>query len=232
MMPKRGQAHIHLFRSPQNEENSGEEQKLRTFLPILDHYCSIGDCKSILRIFRSMRQGSGVHFDVGTYTLILCTLAEHGCFSANAPLVEDAAKVGFNATSGPMLFDQLTTELAEDLLELNEESCRKLSVSFTKALSSESDTVDGNDSPLLLNVTQQISSPLVIGKTRIEAGKCPATGAKLRLINLVEEQRQHVHDTLIKMAEIQYTEFTKNRKNPTTDNKGLRELTRFSEWLE
>lgn len=213
--------------------NDGEFQKLRTFLPILDHYCSNGDCKSILRLFREMREAGRVHFDADTYTLILCTLAEEGCFSVNASPIEDAAKVGFNATSGPELFDQVVTELAQDLLELTEDSCRKLAASFSRGICPE-DVVGDGEVPSLTNVTQPKSSPLVLGRTKIdvETALCPATGAKLRLINLDEQQRQHVHDTLIEMAEMQFVEFTKGRSQNFTENLGLQELTKFSEWLE
>ncbi|CAJ1942526.1 unnamed protein product [Cylindrotheca closterium] len=224
-----------ILSSLKNISDDGDVQKLRTFLPILDHYCANGDCKSILRIYRDMRESSRVHFDVDTYTLILCTLAEEGCFSANASPIEDAAKAGFNATCGPMLFDQLVAELAEDLLELTEDSCRSLSTSLSKSICPK-DLVDEDQLPLLQNATQPNSSPLVVGRTKIdlETALCPATGAKLRLINLDEEQRQHVHDTLIEMAELQFLEFTKNRKHPVDENgnKGLEELTKFSEWLD
>ena len=80
-----------------------------------------------------MSEAPGVHFDVETYTRIVCTLAEQGSFRADASPVEDASIVGFNATTGPTLFDQVMTELAEDLLELNEESCAKLSASFSSS---------------------------------------------------------------------------------------------------
>lgn len=181
-----------------------------------------------------MREAPAVYFDADTYTLILCALAEEGCFSTNAPPIKDADKIMFNASSGPMLFYQLATEMAEDLLELTEGACRKLSVSLSKTFSLV-DVGDVDDIPLLpnSNSTQPVSSPLVMGRVQID-GKtalCPATGAKLRLIALDGEQRQHVHDTLIEMAGIQFIEFTKNRKRPINENHGLVELTKFSEYL-
>jgi hypothetical protein len=61
---------------------------------------------------------------------------------------------------------------------------------------------------------------------------CPVTGAKLRLIALDEDQRQHVHDTLIEMAGIQFVEYTKNRQKPIEENRGIQELERFSNWMK
>jgi len=77
---------------------------------------------------------------------------------------------------------------------------------------------------------------LHIGRVDIglTTGLCPTSGAKLHLFRLDEEQRQHVHDTLLAMARSSYQEFTKNRQKSDEEDQdyGFRQLSRFSEWLE
>jgi hypothetical protein len=68
-------------------------------------------------------------------------------------------------------------------------------------------------------------------------GECPETGATLRLFALTEEQRRHVHDTLLEMAASQHEEHCDKMRAKGKLNEGqdgdyaLQELSSFSAWL-
>ena len=84
------------------EEKAGCK-KLRTFLPILEHYCTTGNATAILRIFNDMQESSGVYFDSESYALILGSLAKFGHFCV------DAVPIDGTTNSGPKLFDELAS---------------------------------------------------------------------------------------------------------------------------
>jgi hypothetical protein len=186
-----------------------------------------------------MRQSSGVFFDADTYAATLGSLAKNGHFRADSLPIDGASIAGFKASHGPSLFDEIASEMAEDILELTEPAAKNIFDSFLKGfpevLAGETD--NQTEIPILPSrneSTSNVSTGLTIGRVEINASTalCATTGAKLRLIALDEDQRQHVHDTLIKMAGIQYLEFTKKRKKPVDEDLGLKELGLFSEWLE
>lgn len=180
-----------------------------------------------------MRTSPGVHFDADTYALIIGSLAKLGHFCVGAKAIDGTSDAGFAATHGPSLFDQLANEMAEDILELTEPAAKHLLNSFATGFSIGSIDSDG-DIPTLRSGEETKRLPLTVGRVEIDGttALCPVTGATLRLIALDEDQRQHVHDTLIKMAGIQFVEFTKNRRKPIEENLGILELARFSKWME
>ena len=200
----------------------------------MDHYCSAGDGSSILRLFREMRQSSGVHFDAESYALILGSLAKFGYFCSDGSVVEGAEKVGFKSAGGPELFDEIAAEMAEDLLEISEATAKSLMIAFQDGFKETDVSFDGSgDIPLIPK--EMDDSALAMGRVQIDdkTALCPASGAKLRLFALAEEQRQHVHDTLLEMARIRYQEFTKKKKNKEEgEDYGFEELSNFSSWLE
>eukprot|EP00980_Cylindrotheca_fusiformis_P017892 scaffold5682_cov140-Cylindrotheca_fusiformis.AAC.3 len=222
-----------LLSSLSDEKDGVGFKKLRTFLPILEHYCTSGDANSILRIFRQMRNSPCVIFDADSYALIIGSLAELGCFCVGAKAIDEAATAGFTATHGPTLFDEIASEMADDILELTEPAARRLLSSFTRGFSLENLVIDC-EIPEMQSDDESSDSPVKLGRVEIDTttALCPGTGTKLRLIALDEYQRQHVHDTLIKMAGIQFVEFTKGRKKPMEENMGVEELTLFSNWLD
>ena len=206
------------------EEKAGCK-KLRTFLPILEHYCTTGNATAILRIFNDMQESSGVYFDSESYALILGSLAKFGHFCV------DAVPIDGTTNSGPKLFDELASKMAHDILELSESAAQIMYNGFIEGFlkSSNSDEIP--------TITKQEDSNLVIGRVEVDdaTALCPVSGARLRLIALDEDQRHHVHETLIKMAGMQYVEYTKNRKNTpksVDDNFGIQQLSHFSEWLD
>ena len=55
--------------------------RLRSYFPVLNAYCEIGDCVSAFRIFYKMRKSVGVKLEPENYVLFLSTLVENGVFT-------------------------------------------------------------------------------------------------------------------------------------------------------
>ena len=207
-------------------------KRLRTFVPIVEYYCQQQDVPNILRIFQQMKQSKGVHMDVTTYALIISTLAEIGSFleddndkkKHNDGVVKDNSNaLSTFSTHGPELFDELMNELASDMMEISEEAAETIVRSFRRYEQRQAQNgshQDEEDSiPLLLdegdcastNDSTSSSSPsrVTIGRVKVNdtTAICPITQSKLRLFALDDQQRQHVHDTLLEMARIQHREF-------------------------
>jgi hypothetical protein len=241
-------------------DTMGDQRKLRTFMPLLEHYCSTGDhALSILRLFRQMRQSPATHIDCNAYVMILEALAQGRHFRNDAaPILPPENLQGqqklFNHSSGPLLLDELLTEMAEDVLDLSPESAEKIVSSFQRGFGSNSETigtVSDQDLQLGNGIWSDSSQGVAVGKVHVpESGLCPITGATLRLLSLDERQRQHVHDTLLEMARQQSYEFlsgnlpngkkkkvSKNLPESATSiedesRHGYDELLKFSKWLE
>jgi hypothetical protein len=205
-----------------NEKDTSQNGlRLRTFLPLVEHYCQIGDAESILRLYREMHDAPGVHWDVDAYILVLSSLARFGYFgmpSSNGDRY------------GPELFHQIATDMTRDLLELTPEAADVLEVAVRDGFR------DG---------TKDISE--TIGRVKIPSnGTCPKTGVPLRLLALDETQREHVHDTLLEMARLSCQEFAASvrqrsmsvgdpnlsNKNLVAEDHGFESLSNFSKWLE
>jgi pentatricopeptide repeat protein len=226
----------------------GEDVKrLRTFMPLMEYYCQRGDGTSILRLFRQMQNSPGVHWDADSYALVLASLARLGHFRGTEGTsilthrqvrpIDGAREANFSATHGPELFDELVTEMANDILELSESAVMELSRGFRDGYNGTS----ANDPAGNSMGPRTGSGDVVIQRVEIPStGICPLTGVKLRLLSLDDSQRQHVHDNLLEMARLQSQQFVSGSQNKvkvvseteTDVNIGYEELSRFSEWLE
>lgn len=220
---------------------SAEWKRLRTFLPILSHYCSVGDPSSVLRLFRQMRVSEGVFLDADTYALAIGSLARQGCFRLDAAPIDGATEYGFSDAFGPKLFNELASELADDLLELSESAAKTIFNSFrtgfadTDALGDQSEVQD-------IPACADFDGRLLLGQVQVNdtTAVCPESGARLRLFTLNERQRKHVHNTLLEMAAAQHEEYgeklnARSKSNrplePRDGDYALQELSKFSEWL-
>lgn len=140
-------------------------QRLRTFTPLLTHYCCIDDhdknnseddkdndvdaASHSLRLFRHMRNAPGVYLDADTYVMLLTSLAQREFFSCqdendknrNVGSRDMMQEAGFPVT-GPALFDSLMAEMSTDLLEFNETNAIALYKSLQSAFSTNEDPFD------------------------------------------------------------------------------------------
>jgi len=233
--------------------------RLRTYMPLMEYYCSVGDLKSTLRLYRQMQNCSGVHWDVESYTILLSSLAKFGYFFGDKQQVGEREDLGDDDDLyGPKLFDFLVSDMANDILELTEATSIELFDAFQQGMKDHveenSITADQNEDQSLSKTTES-SKTVVVDRVEIskDNGTCPATDVKLRLLALDNIQRQHVHDTLLEMSKKNTEEFlTSNIKwqeankdtNPATkgnieimtskleESYGYQELRKFSEWLD
>jgi pentatricopeptide repeat protein len=227
------------------------EGRLRTYMPLMEHYCMSGNLTSTLRLFRQMQDCTGVHWDVESYSLLLSSLTRFGYFFGDNDTDHDDENL-----YGPILFDTLVSNMANDILELTEKTSIEMADAFQIGIKDHlGENLIVDDSHLGHALSSGI---VVVDRVEIpkENGTCPVTGVKLRLLALDELQRQHVHDTLLEMSQTTTEEFIaslkarqqkpkKNNKSkkvkiretiedgqPKIESHGYQELLKFSKWLE
>lgn len=241
------------------QHQPSEQQRLRTFTPLLSYYCDISmqQASQALRIFRQMRQAPGVYLDSETYVMLLSSLARQGYFlpveannhNPQLNVVDDVmVQAGFSQ-KGPALLDAIMTEMADDLLELNMTAAVKLYRALHHAwISSDQENDDGlpDTLPAATQSSSSSSSLITLGRVTIDSSTraCNVTGAKLRLFALTAEQRTRVHDTLLEMASTQHEDFAakmqernKKKKRPimaleaSRGEYALEQLALFAKWV-
>jgi len=248
--------------SSAKKENRGTKEntegRLRTYMPLMEHYCRNGTLMSIMRIYRKMQDCHSVHWDVESYSLLLSSLARLGYFfDENDEQVNETNDTNDDANLyGPFLFDKLVSNMANDILELTEKTSKEISDAFQIGINEyvlrENLITDKNNKDQTL-----LPKSVVVERVEIPKGNgtCPITGVKLRLLALDEMQRQHVHDKLLEMSRTTTEEFItsikarsqKPKKNSKGKGKvrktiqdaeleiesyGYEELLKFSTWLD
>ena len=221
----------------------GQLLRHRTTSPILRLYCENGDIDSALRLYRRMRSTSRVKMDASTYADFVAAVARNGYFRYDSECVPCAESLGYGASCGPALMDELVSEMAEDVLDISEESARALRDGFAMGFGTSTTTPPSGPgigmAPLATKVGDRT---LVAGRVAVDAETaiCPATGATLRFMILDKAQRVHVHDTLLEMARSKSMEYTARlaaKGRSTADNAEKAEqatqiLREFSEWMD
>jgi len=223
----------------------GQLLRHRTTSPILRLYCENGDIDSALRLYRRMRSTSRVKMDASTYADFVAAVARNGYFRTGSECVPCAESLGYRASRGPALMDELVSEMAEDVLDISEESAMALRDGFAVGFGTSTTTSPssgpgiGTMAPLTTRVGYRT---LVADRVAVDADTaiCPATGATLRFMILDKAQRVHVHDTLLEMAREKSMEYTARlaaKGRSTADNAEKAEqatqiLREFSEWMD
>jgi RluA family pseudouridine synthase len=220
-------------------------QRLRTFTPLLVHYCQTREIADCLRIFRQMQNAPGVHFDTATYVQILSTLAEQGFFSDSSHSLDVIVRRAGFESAGPALFDALASEMAEDLLEFDEANALHLYNAFQMALNGpteKSPRSASNKIPFLATPSYMSNTTAVLGRVTIDPQTClcPATHAKLQLFSLTLDQQKQVRQRLLEMAASQHETFAskmrtmgKSRQDTATRSGAyaMDKLNDFVEWV-
>ena len=166
--------------------------------------------------------------------------------SPNSKQIEGANEIGYEYSSGPHLFDLLAAEMAEDVLEINSGSARRLYNSLV---------IGFQDHPMAKNLDPPIHSlagitprnekaqddELVANRVAVDSNTaiCPRTGTKLRLIVLEKEQRMQLHNSLLNLSNSQFERYAGGStggagsgKKVEDDDYAARELATFAEWLK
>lgn len=214
----------------------------RTTSPILKSYCEKGEIDSALRLYNRMRTTSRVKLFASTYADFIAAVAENGYFKSDAECIVGAEDLGYSSQAcGSELLHALITEMAEDVLDISEESARVLHNGFVKGFAGSLDVISDSDDmqPIttLFDDKALVANRVVVDK---DSAICPATNTTLRLIVLEQSQRVHVHDTLIEMAReksMEYTARLATKGRSTKDNvekaeRATQILKEFSEWMD
>ncbi len=225
------------------DNSSNGQLRHRTTSPILRLYCEQGDIDSALRLYHKMRLTSRVKMDASTYANFIAAVAQHGYFRSDSDnCILGAQDLGYNRSCGPDLLNSLLSEMAEDVLDISEESARVLHNGF--ALGFQEFGLDPLSDTETMNVTTArcVDGSLVANRVLVDndSAICSATGTTLRLIVLEQSQRVHVHDTLLEMAREKSKEYTAklaSKGRSTNDNAEKAELAtqilkEFSAWLD
>ena len=150
--------------------------------------------------------------------------------------IEGAEDLGY-ASSGPKLFDQLVSDMAEDVLEITSASARRLYSAFESSFGKEDGDKEASEmhplAPLPIESEMAAPDELIVSRTIIsdETGVCPRSGAKLRLFMLEPDEREQTRKTLLKLAETAYTEW-REKIGVQGDDHSLVALAEFADWLE
>eukprot|EP00934_Nitzschia_sp_Nitz4_P004729 Nitzschia sp. Nitz4//scaffold205_size38804//13404//16468//NITZ4_007642-RA/size38804-augustus-gene-0.50-mRNA-1//1//CDS//3329541507//4719//frame0 len=208
-------------------------KRLRTYLPLLEHYCEIGDVPSLLRLLNGMKNAEGVHVDLKSYAMVLGALAKCGRFQPGATPLQGTKGLDIAADHGPKLLDDVMSRIATDFLEIPEELAQQLQRDFVAgAGSTQSADMGGAETPTLAS---RDAAGNVMGRVYVDndTGICRQTGAQLRLLTLDDERREYVHDRLLEMARLSYNEVSLSKKRKQADaDYGYTQLEKFSKWLD
>jgi hypothetical protein len=202
-------------------------KRLRTYQPIFQHYCDTENLLSAFRLYREMQKTPGVYLVAETYSLLIAAAARNGWFHHQKGLaapIKSSQKVmrelKFNSSSGPALFDELCSELANDLLELDESSAALLMDGLIDGfnLPSPKYFAAGWISDISKwfyylighHLHSKTKRRLFVQRVSIDntTAYCPETGARLRLLTLSKQQKRQVHDSLLQMATSEQEKFS------------------------
>lgn len=228
-----------------NNNDGNARLRLRTCLPVLQLYMEKGDVSQGLKLYQKMRQAPSVHFEAETYVMILSSLAKRGYFCNDSSRIDldGLADFGYEAGKGAKLFDVIAREMADDVLEITSDSAKEIRNSFVTGFGSSKSArnlcVVPYDCDLSSVSDAAADDELVANRITIDSNTtlCSRTNATLRLIQLEEHQRKHVHDTLIEMAETQFeayeSKLRKKGNKPSTleENYAAKHLQGFADWL-
>mmetsp|Transcript_18129 Transcript_18129/g.20922 ORF Transcript_18129/g.20922 Transcript_18129/m.20922 type:complete len:679 (-) Transcript_18129:48-2084(-) len=223
---------------------SNDFGRLRTYQPILHYYCNKGDMSAILRLYRQMSLSPGVHLDADTYTSTIGCLAENGGFQNDIDPISSAVTAGFSNTHGPRLFDELSQEMADDILELTNSSVRilynALFSGFRESLPPSAHPISSHEdimkSANCAESNETILSRVTVNKT---TAFCPCSRTQLKLYKLEQDSRKNVCRTLFSMAKEQFEEYNEKRKlnkkkyfKKQSTSFVEEELNKFCSWIE
>jgi hypothetical protein len=194
-------------------------------------------------LYHRMRTTSRVKMDAPTYADFIAAVAQNGYFSSDSTCIIGAEDLGYTQSCGPDLLGALLTEMAEDVLEISEESARVLHNGFAAGFRESGHSMILSDSDCIEIMTTLCDNDMLVAN-RVsvdnDSAKCPATRATLRLIVLEQSQRIHVHDTLLDMARGKSMDYTAKLAAKGRSTEGNAEkaematkiLKEFSEWLD
>ena len=166
-------------------------------------------------------------------------LINSAMLSENSPPIDGAQGLGYTHSHGPGLFDELATEMANDILEISSSSARRLYNALAIGFNEQTDGVVSNLKevhPLMsMPLSKQVANSNVVVASRVyldrSTGLCKVTNAQQRLIILEPDQRVQLHDDLLNLSTEQFAKFAGKRQDDSV-NRARDELQKFSDWLD
>lgn len=215
---------------------TSSDAKLRTYLPVLKLYCEQANVASALRLFKRMRNEDSVRLESENYVLLLSTIAENGYFKPSSPGIEGVNDMGYSNASGPGLFDELVTEMAEDVMEISSSGARRIYNAIAMCFEGEPEfdnielisTLSGvKENNEEAHENEPILSRVTVEKT---TGICPRSGVKLQLIKLEKDQQHQLHQSLLELSTQKFEDY--NAGHSKNDDFAADQLNQFALWLD
>ena len=133
----------------------------------------------------------------------------------------------------PKLFDKLLDELSGDAVEITSASAKRLYNAFQKGFQGSEGIVELKPLHILEPLKPQNQraerTELIVSRVTLEeaTGRCPRSGAQLRLIDLESSQKQKLREGLMSLASTSY-----EKRSQEKNDKATKALKMFGEWLE
>lgn len=157
------------------------------------------------------------------------------CSSAESAPIEGAEKLGYSPGSGPRLFDQIASQMTEDVLEITSASARRLYTAFASTDMGVNMADMHPLAPLALMNDSAADGELIASRVMVDhsTGICPRSDAKLRLINLEWDQKKQMQERLLELSKTSFVEFKQQfREDNLDEDFATKHLSAFASWLE
>jgi hypothetical protein len=164
--------------------------------------------------------------------------------SDDSPELEGATAIGYSHSRGPGLFDELTTEMACEALEISSASARRLYNSLAIGFQRKGDPESNNSVVSNLKESHPLmsmaiakepakSNEVVACRVSLDRGTgiCPVTNVQQRLIILEPDQRKQLHADLLDLSTEQFAKFA-GKKSNDAPGRAREQLQVFSDWLD
>jgi pentatricopeptide repeat protein len=197
-----------------NDHSEGEMIRLRAYTPILRLYLEQGDVSSALQLYKRMKSMPLVHFDAETYVHLIAGMAEKGVFAPSALPIGEAKQLGYSAESGPCLFDELVAEMAQEVIEIPSASALRLYNAIVEGFPQAGLEKTQSLSPLKVSTDPADGDELIASRVSIRpaTGECERSGTILRLIDLKENEREKLRQSVLTLARTEQVRFVERNK--------------------
>jgi hypothetical protein len=142
-------------------------------------------------------------------------------------------ELGYFHASGPLLLNQLASELADNTVEISSASAKRLYNAFQKGYRDSEMAQNLKPlhvlEPLKTNNDHAATNELIVSRVTLDetTGKCPRSGVQLRLINLDDGRKKQLQEGLVYLASTSYEERHQRKNDLAKDS-----LERFTTWLD
>ncbi|EEC46713.1 predicted protein [Phaeodactylum tricornutum CCAP 1055/1] len=207
--------------------------RLRAYSPVLRLHMEQGNAKAVMHLYRRMKRLPLVHFEAETYVHLIAGLAELGYFQLQSDPIDGIEKLGFVNGAGPGLFDELLTEMAEDILELTSQHAKRLNNALAKGFPESSLEVTSSLGSVLQTSVAAGEDDFIASRVHIDqsSGHCPVSGVKLRLMSLEPEQAKAFKQNILDMATSEQDRYELKSKQKRAQRSDFI-LNEFMKWLD